>query len=77
MEGTSKFAIRMALELVAMKLEKLDEKNRILGMMVGSKDGGVRKSMLELSASLNSELGEIRGIVGSALLVSKDKEPEV
>ena len=77
MEGTSKFAIRMALELATMKLDALDRESRLIGNLVRSKDEGARNSLIELSISLDIELGEIKKIIGNALLVSKDYEPEV
>ena len=77
MEGTSKFAIRMALELATMKLDALDRESRLIGNLVRSKDEGARNSLIELSISLDIELGEIREIISNALLVSKDFEPEV
>lgn len=77
MEGTSKFAIRMALELAAMKLDALDRESRLIGNLVRSKDEGARNSLIELSISLDIELGEIKEIISNALLVSKDFEPEV
>lgn len=77
MEGTSKFAIRMALELATMKLDALDRESRLIGNLVRSKDEGARNSLIELSISLDIELGEIKEIISNALLVSKDLEPEV
>lgn len=77
MEGTSKFAIRMALELATMKLDALDRESRMIGNFVRSKDEGARNSLIELSISLDIELGEIKEIISNALLVSKDFEPEV
>lgn len=77
MEGTSKFAIRMALELATMKLDALDRESRLIGNLARSKDEGARNSLIELSISLDIELGEIREIISNALLVSKDFEPEV
>ena len=77
MEGTSKFAIRMALELATMKLDALDRESRLIGNLVRSKDEGARNSLIELSISLDIELGEIKEILSNALLVSKDFEPEV
>jgi hypothetical protein len=77
MEGTSKFAIRMALELATMKLDALDRESRLIGNLVRSKDEGARNSLIELSISLDIELGEIKEIISNALLVSKDFEPEV
>lgn len=77
MESTSKFAISMALELVAVKLDALDRESRLIGNLVRSKDDEARNSLIELSISLDIELGEIKKIIGNALLVSKDYEPEV
>lgn len=77
MESTSKFAISMALELVAVKLDALDRESRLIGNLVRSKDEEARNSLIELSISLDIELGEIKKIIGNALLVSKDYEPEV
>ena len=77
MEGTSKFAIRMALELATMKLDALDRESRLIGNLVRSEDEGARNSLIELSISLDIELGEIKEIISNALLVSKDFEPEV
>ena len=77
MEGTSKFAIRMALELAAMKLDALDRESRLIGNLARSKDEEARKSLVELSMALDIELGEIKEIISNALLVSKDFEPEV
>ena len=77
MEGTSKFAIRMALELATMKLDALDRESRLIGNLARSKDEEARKSLVELSMALDIELGEIKEIISNALLVSKDFEPEV
>lgn len=77
MEGTSKFAIRMALELATMKLDALDRESRLIGNLARSKDEEARKSLVELSMTLDIELGEIKEIISNALLVSKDFEPEV
>lgn len=77
MESTSKFAISMALELVSVKLDALDRESRLIGNLVRSKDEEARNSLIELSISLDIELGEIKKIIGNALLVSKDYEPEV
>ena len=77
MEGTSKFAIRMALELATMKLDALDRESRLIGNLVRSKNEEARNSLIDLSISLDIELGEIKKIIGNALLVSKDCEPEV
>ena len=77
MEGTSKFAIRMALELATMKLDALDRESRLIGNLAISKDEEARKSLVELSMTLDIELGEIKEIISNALLVSKDFEPEV
>ena len=77
MEGTSKFAIRMALELATMKLDALDRESRLIGNLARSKDEEARKSLVELSITLDIELGEIKEIISNALLVSKDYEPEV
>ena len=77
MEGTSKFAISMALELATMKLDALDRESRLIGNLARSKDEEARKSLVELSMNLDIELGEIKEIISNALLVSKDFEPEV
>lgn len=77
MEGTSKFAIRMALELATMKLDALDRESRLIGNLARSKDEEDRKSLVEMSMTLDIELGEIKEIISNALLVSKDFEPEV
>lgn len=77
MESTSKFAIGMALELVAVKLDALDRESRLIGSLVRSKDEEARNSLIELSISLDIELGEIKKIIGNALLVYRDYEPEV
>lgn len=75
MEGTSKFAIRMALELATMELDALDRESRLIGNLARSKDEEARKSLVELSMTLDIELGEIKEIISNALLVSKDFEP--
>lgn len=77
MESTSKFAISMALELVSVKLDALDRESRLIGNLVRSKDEEAINSLIELSISLDIELGEIKKIIGNALLVSKDYELEV
>ena len=77
MEGTSKFAIRMALELATMKLDALDRESRLIGNLARSKDEEARKSLVEMSMTLDIDLGEIKEIISNALLVSKDFEPEV
>ncbi|MGL5393219.1 MAG: hypothetical protein ACRDA8_17875 [Shewanella sp.] len=77
MEGTSKFAIRMTLELATMKLDALDRESRLIGNLARSKDEEARKTLVELSMTLDIELGAIREIISNALLVSKDFEPEV
>lgn len=77
MEGTSKFAIRMALELATMKLDALDRESRLIGNLARGKDKEDRKSLVEMSMTLDIELGEIKEIISNALLVSKDFEPEV
>lgn len=77
MEGTSKFAIRMALELATMKLDALDRRSRFIGGLVRSKDDATRSELIDLWVGLDIELGEVNEIICNALLVSEGNEPEV
>ena len=77
MDNTSKFAIRTALELTAMKLDALDRRSRLIGSLVRSKDDATRSELIDLWVGLDIELGEVNEIICNALLVSKGNEPEV
>ena len=77
MGKTSKFAVRVALELAAMKLDMIDRESRLIGQLIGSKDKGANESLRDLSMSLDTGLGEIKELIDNALLISKDYKPEV
>lgn len=77
MDKTSKFAILTALELASMKLDALDRRSRLIGGLARSKDDAARGELIDLTISLDVELGEVNEIISSALLVAKDYEPEV
>ena len=77
MGRTSKFAVKVALELAAMKLEMIDRESRLIGQLIGSKDKGASESLKDLSINLDIGLGEIKELIDNALLISKDYEPEV
>lgn len=76
MEATSKFAVKVAVELASMKLEIIDRESRLIGQLICNKGKGVNESLIELSARLDAEIGEIKALIDNSLLILNDYKPE-
>lgn len=76
MDATDKFAVRAALELAALKLERLNRESRLIGDLAKIKDDEAMKSIVALSIDLDIELNELMVIVSNAMLIAKGLELE-